>query len=68
MITNTNHDPFSRSTLGIWKRWVNRLTAMYHDETSVRIRNSAGHDFVVTVAEWLDRYDGLRDAGWIRAA
>jgi hypothetical protein len=67
-MTNAKHDDFSASTLGTWKRGTDKLTAMYHDEMSVRIRNSVGHDFVVTVPEWLDRYDGLRDSGWLRAA
>lgn len=59
---------FETSTLGTWRRGDDTLTAMYFDVDAIRIVNSKGDDFVVSVREWMSRYDGIRDAGFTRAA
>ena len=55
-------------TLGTWTLAGQRITAAYYDVDAVRLSNSLGQSDVVSVREWLDRYDGLRDDGWTRVA
>jgi len=61
MLTSTISD-----LLGTWTSSGNAILAMYHDETTVRVRNSAGDDGVISADEWLARVDALRDDGWHR--
>jgi len=55
------------NTLGTWRRGADRLSAMHHGDSSVRLTNSLGHDMVVDTAEWLDRCEGMLAGGWWRA-
>lgn len=59
---------FTSTTLGTWTKGTDRITAAYFDVDAIRLSNSAGETWTVTEREWLDRYDGLRDSGWHKAA
>jgi hypothetical protein len=54
------------STLGTWKHGPVKMTASYHDETSIRI-DVEGRSRVLTEREWLQMWDNIRDAGYTRA-
>lgn len=54
------------TTLGTWKHGPAKLTACYHDETTVRI-DVEGQSRVLTEREWLQMWDDIRDAGYTRA-
>lgn len=56
---------FTLSTFGTWTHGPAKLTASYHDETTVRI-DTAGKSRVLTEREWLQMYDDIRDAGYTR--
>jgi hypothetical protein len=55
------------STLGAWSRGPAKMTASYHDETTVRL-DVCGRSRVLTEREWLQMWDNIRDAGYTRAA
>lgn len=54
------------ATLGTWASGSAKITASYHDETTVRI-DVEGQSRVLTEREWLQMYDDIRDAGYTRA-
>jgi len=54
-------------TLGTWTNGTQTLTASYLEPGYVRLDNSYGESWVVTDAEWLARWDDLRDLGFRRA-
>jgi hypothetical protein len=59
---------FEASTLGTWTLNSQRVTVAYYDTDEVLLSNSLGQSGVITAREWMDRYDGLRDAGWTRTS
>jgi len=60
---------FELSTLGIWTDSSGRrLTASYHDASTVRVDRSDKTTDVYTWREWMVVYDNIRDAGFRRAA
>lgn len=65
----TTATELAMTTLGTWqhRELGYRLTACYFDADGVLIDNSAGESFVLSVREWLSRWDSLRDSGWTRA-
>lgn len=61
------------SSFGTWALKVSdlyteRLTAGYVDDETVQLCNSLGQSFKVSTREWLERWDGMRDTGWLRVA
>lgn len=53
------------ATLGTWAAGPAKITASYHDETTVRV-DIEGQSRVLTEREWLQMYDDIRDAGYTR--
>lgn len=51
------------ATLGTWAAGPAKITASYHDETTVRI-DVEGQSRVLTEQEWRRMNDGMRNAGY----
>jgi hypothetical protein len=53
------------STFGVWKFHRDTLIASFINDQTVRLSNDKGEIFNVTTREWLERWDAIRDAGWL---
>jgi len=67
MATNATIDEIkaAEQTFGVWKLNQNTLIVSYLDGQNVRMSNSKGEIFSIPTREWLDRWDFIRDVGWV---